>query len=164
MDIVMNLVPSSRSRTCLMPFCSSLNIACFSGVSQMTTLPDSAVTTLSPLGVMTAWVTMAPSGASASWANSFPVLVSQRPQQLRVTVTARCLSRARLIESIGSSYRSILWTCSKILSMFQILTVLSMEEVITLFQDPTVRGSSWTILPKWASNTFISFVVSKLHT
>ena len=45
---------------------TAVKLTCFSGVSQITTLPDSAVTTLSPVGVMTAWVTMAPRGASAS--------------------------------------------------------------------------------------------------
>lgn len=82
-------------------------------------------------GVMRAWVTMAPRGLSASLESRRPICRSQTPTQPRVTVTARPAYWHRLTESIWSSWRSITWTCSKMLLMFHTLTVLSIDDVIT---------------------------------
>lgn len=49
---------------------------------------------------MLAWVTIAPRGESASLAVSLPILVSQSPTQLRVTVTANGRWGAKLKKCI----------------------------------------------------------------
>lgn len=69
-----------------------------------------------------------------------------------------------LIMSICNSCLSITCTCSKILLMFHTLTLLSILDVTTLFQFPTVSASNWMILAKCASSTFTSSDVSSDQT
>lgn len=91
----------------------------------------------------------------------FPIIITNVSEI--VVHQFRCL-RIYLMESTCNSCLSITWTVSKILLIFHTLAVLSIEEVTILFQFPIVRGSSWIILPKWASRTLTSFFVCILHT
>jgi len=137
--------------------------------------------------VIQACVTIAPNGLSASFDISLPVNKSQTPTQSLVTVTAKLPSSAKLLYniqselhaqflllflslqdylnmSICSSCLSMTWTCSKILLIFHTLTLLSMLDVTTLFQFPTVNASNWMILAKCASSIFTKSDVSSDQT
>lgn len=134
---------------------------------------------------MQACVTIAPSGLSASFDINLPVSKSQTPTQSLVTVTAKLPSSAKLFYNVQSESRnshlffflqdylnmsicssclSMTWTCSKILLMFHTLTLLSILDVTTLFQFPTVNASSWMILAKCASSILIKSDVSSDQT
>lgn len=178
--------PFSRNFICWIPGWSSLNKTCSDTRFQISNLPVSEDTMYFPSGVISAWVTMAPKWLSASLDKRRPERNSQTPTQLLVTVAARSVCdklpnefklvskwnypygdagpAIYLILSICSSWRSITWTCSKILLIFQTLTERSIDEVMTLFQLPIVRASSWIMRPKWASNIFSNCLVSKHQT
>lgn len=68
------------------------------------------------------------------------------------------------MESICSSCRSMTWTCSKTLFMFQTLTVRSIDDVMTEFHGPVVYGTNDRILPKCASSTFTNWPSAMVQT